>query len=134
MVSIMWSKGDRDRPFYLDRIHLPYIPPAIMEMIICSTLTHRILRVSHNMDSETCKTLARRLQEHRGKSIRLLSEELASPQFYTFSTLVCVFAFLLCEVSLKNPILFFCISNWIIIRFSNASIPIGYSTAKGHML
>lgn len=95
-VAIPWPT--HTSPFVVEPIHLPYFPEAMVECLFCISLAHRIMRTSATMPSDKRLILAKRLQDHRGKSIRLLAADLAGEETRTSdATLVTIFTFLLSE-------------------------------------
>ncbi|CEJ79828.1 hypothetical protein VHEMI00045 [[Torrubiella] hemipterigena] len=96
MVAIPWAAHDL---YALEKAYIPYMPPVILESIICSSLAHKILQTSHNMPSDESLVLVKRLQQHRGTTIKLMTDELegdwGSVTDVTLASMIC---FLLTEM------------------------------------
>lgn len=86
--------------FFIPLNAVSYIPPTVAESFKCVALGHRILQFRKGYHDEAeRKTLAKRLQKHRGAAIRSLSEDLARPGYQTSNeALASVLTFLLSEV------------------------------------
>lgn len=78
--------------------YLPYVPHAIRENLVCVALAHRILRGGDGTEANRL-VLSRRLQHHRGTTIRLLVDYLdKSGTKHHEGILSAVLSFLLAEV------------------------------------
>lgn len=96
LVAIPWAAQDL---YTMKKAYIPYMPPVILESIICSSLAHKILQTSHNMPSQESLVLVKRLQQHRGTTIKLMTDDLdgdwASVSDITLASMI---SFLLTEV------------------------------------
>lgn len=83
-------------PFCVDARSIKYLAPSVIESVISVSLGHRMLQ-----SGDESVELAKRLQSHRGKAIRLLTSELSAYRQETADvTLLSIFIFLLAEVLL----------------------------------
>lgn len=104
-TAFPWTSPNN--PYRVNCIFIPYLPEAMLESLICTALAHRIMQTSHEIGSERTLILAKKLQHHRGKSIRLLANDIDDMNTHTTDlTLVTIITLLLSEVRITRIFIF----------------------------
>ncbi|SPO04657.1 uncharacterized protein DNG_07342 [Cephalotrichum gorgonifer] len=97
--DLNWT-GDTDvnNPYLIPLAHVSAMPDSIIQTIICSSLGHRIMQLQ-DAPQQDQRTLATRLQSHRGKALRVIAQQLCDPREQTSDvTLAAVIVLLLVEI------------------------------------
>lgn len=118
MVAIRWPTIKT--PHFISRLEIPYMPPIILQCILCSSMAHRILQTSHTIGPANSIVLAKRLQTYRGEALAMMAESLATAEEEpSDNVLFCMIVFALTEVNrcIKQR---YRIITYTLFRFSSA--------------
>ncbi|KAL2256920.1 hypothetical protein VTK26DRAFT_920 [Humicola hyalothermophila] len=92
------GRGGVKSPYFLPLFAASVLPRSLVHSIVCTALCHRILQ-SRDAAPSHQTALTRKLQRHRGESLRALSADLGRPEQQTSDrTLASVLSLLLVEI------------------------------------